>query len=340
MAQSEKLKFGIYLPTFSKTLEARELYEYNLKVTKLVEDVGMDSVWAVDHLHAFDTVEKVEKSLNILESTTTLSALAAQTRRVYIGTSVLSAPFRNPALLAKIAATIDIISNGRLILGIGAGWRKDEFEGYGFKWEDTTTRLRRTAEAIEVIKKFWALSVVNHKGEFYSMKGGQLWPKPIQKPRPKIWFGGVGYKAIELAKYSDGWLAPPLNAEDLRERLEKFKEWGINLKSFDVGYELFTSISLSREEAYEQGKSVLEKWFGDPIDRIVTYNTEVQLPHGMKVRYGAIVGNVEDCIEGVTKFVKAGVRHFVLHFMPLENSHEGIKIYSEKVIPVVKEQVS
>lgn len=340
MKSNRDLKFGVYLPTFSKNLGARELYEYNLKVARLIEDVGMDSIWAVDHLHAFDTVEKIEKSLNILESTTTLSALAALTKKIYIGTSVISAPFRNPALLAKIATTLDIISNGRLILGIGAGWRKDEFEGYGFKWEDTITRLRRTIEAIDVIKKFWTLPVVNHEGAFYQMKGGQLWPKPIQKPRPRIWFGGVGYKAIELAKYSDGWLAPPLNIEDLKERLERFKEWGIELKSFDIGYELFTSVGLSREEAYKQGKAVLERWFGDPLDRIMTYNTEVQLPHGVKVRYGAVVGNVEDCVEGIMKFVRAGVSHFVLHFMPLENSHEGIKIYSEKIIPVVKEQLS
>jgi len=327
------------MPTFSRKLEARELYEFNVKVANAVEENNMDSVWVVDHLHGFDTVEKVEKSLNILESMTLLSAIAALTKKIYVGTSVLSAPFRNPALLAKMATNIDIISNGRLILGIGAGWRKDEFEGYGFKWEDTATRLRRTIEAIEVIKKFWTMEVVNHDGEFYKMKGGQLWPKPIQKPRPKIWFGGVGYKAIELAKYTDGWLAPPLNPEDLEERIKKFKEWGINIENFDIGYELFTYVGTSREEAYSKSKLVLERWFGDPLEKIVRYDTEVQLPHGMKVRYGAIVGNKEDCIEGIMNLIKKGVTHFVLHFMPLEEAIRQIKMYSEEIIPVVKEQV-
>ena len=332
------MKYGVYLPSFSKALDARELYNYNLGVAKTIEERRMDSIWVVDHLHAFDTVERVEKSLNILESMTLLSALAASTNKVLIGTSVLSSPFRNPALLAKMATTLDIISNGRLILGMGAGWRKDEFEGYGFGWESTTERLRRTTEAIEIIKKFWTQPIVDHEGEFYKMRGGQLWPKPIQKPRPKIMFGGVGFKAMELAKYTDGWVAPPLNADDLEERINRFREWGIELDKFDIVYEFFTSVNAKREIAYERSRDALQRWFGDPLDEILAYDTQVQLPHGISVRYGAVAGNVDDCIEGVMKFAKAGVKHFELHFMPLEDSIDGIRLYSEKVIPIVTEQ--
>lgn len=332
-------KFGIYLPSFSKMYGSRDLYEYNLKAAKFVEDSGMDSIWAVDHLHAFDTVEKVEKSFDILESMTLLSALAASTDRVLIGTSVLSSPFRSPALLAKMAATVDVISNGRLILGMGAGWRRDEFEGYGFQWEKTAQRLRRTAEAIDVVKKFWTRSVVDHEGEFYKIKGGQLWPKPIQRPRPKIVFGGVGFKAMELAKHTDGWVAPPLNADDLKERISMFSGWGINPNEFDVVYELFTSVDTNRESAYARSRESLERWFGDPLPEILAYDTRVQLPHGISVRYGAIVGSIEDCVEGVVKFAKAGVKHFELHFMPLEDSLDGVRLYSRKVIPLVSEQL-
>lgn len=334
------LKFGIYLPSFSDRLDGKGLYEYNLQVTKLAERTRLDSVWAVDHLHAFDTVEKVGKSMNILESMTLLSALAASTERVSLGTSVLSVPFRNPALVAKMAATIDVISNGRFILGVGAGWRKDEFEGYGYKWESTSTRLGMTIEAIELVKKFWTQHVVDHNGEHYWARGGQLWPKPIQKPRPRIWFGGVGFKAMELAKHADGWIAPPLHVEDLKLRVSKFLDWGIDPSGFEISYELFTSAASDREEAFNMGRAPLERWFGDPIEKIVDYETKVQLPHGIAVRYGAIVGNADDCVEGLAKFVNAGVRHFELHFMPLESTLDGIKFYSEKVIPLLREQFS
>jgi len=335
---SSGLKFGIYLPSFSRELDGKALYEYNLKAAKLVESSGMDSVWAVDHLHAFDTLEKSGRSMNILESMTLLAALAASTNRVMIGTSVLSVPFRNPALMAKMAATIDTISNGRFILGVGGGWRKDEFEGYGFKWEDTSTRLKMTIEAIHLVKKFWTQQVVDHKGDYYWSKGGQLWPKPVQRPRPKIWFGGVGLKAMELAKHVDGWIAPPLHLEDMKLRLSRFWEWGIDRLKFETGYELFTSAAPNRDEAYRNGRISLEKWFGDPIEKVVNYETKVQLPHGIMVRYGAVVGNAEDCIEGLARYAKAGVSHFELHFMPLERTLEGIRFYSEKVIPVLKEQ--
>lgn len=334
------LKFGIYLPSFSRELGGRALYEYNVEAAKLVESLGMDSVWAVDHLHAFDTVEKVGRSMNILESMTLLTALASSTSKVTIGTSVLSVPFRNPALMAKMAATIDVISNGRLILGVGAGWRKDEFEGYGFDWEDTATRLKRTMEAIELIKRFWTEETVDYHGQFYRAKGGQLWPKPVQKPRPRIWFGGVGLKAIELARHVDGWIAPPLHLADLVRRLNMFRGWGIDPSRFEIGYELFTSAAPSRDEAFREGKESLERWFGDPIEDVVNYETKVQLPHGIVVRYGAVVGNADDCAEGIIKFAEAGVRHFELHFMPLENAVEGIRFYAEKVIPLVRERFS
>lgn len=334
---ASRLKFGIYLPSFSSKLEAGDLYDYNLRAAKLVEQRGMDSIWAVDHLHAFDSVEKVGRSMNILESMCLLSALASATSRVSVGTSVLSVPFRNPALLAKMAATLDIISNGRLILGVGAGWRKDEFEGFGFKWENTQTRLRMTIEAIDLIKRFWTEDRVDHEGRFYRTKGGQLWPKPVQRPRPKIWFGGVGFKAMGLAKHVDGWVAPPLHIEDLKVRLNMIRDWGVRESGFEVGYELFTSVAPNRDDAFRDGKQSLERWFGDPIEDVNNFETEVQLPHGIVVRYGAVVGNADDCVDRIIRFAEAGVSHFELHFMPLEGTTEGVNFYADKVIPSLRE---
>jgi alkanesulfonate monooxygenase SsuD/methylene tetrahydromethanopterin reductase-like flavin-dependent oxidoreductase (luciferase family) len=137
--------------------------------------------------------------------------------------------FRYPAVLAKMCATLDDISDGRFRFALGAGWFKREFQAYGVPWdEDHDARIDRAREQIEIIRSLWTQSTTNYRGRFYEITDGVLEPKPIQKPHPPIWWGGVSEKSRELAAdLADGWLMDSCtleqadaNIRDMRRRLE------------------------------------------------------------------------------------------------------------------------
>jgi alkanesulfonate monooxygenase SsuD/methylene tetrahydromethanopterin reductase-like flavin-dependent oxidoreductase (luciferase family) len=138
-----------------------------------------------------------------------LSYLAAKTQNIKLGTIVTPIPFRPPAMLAKMVATMDVLSSGRAILGVGAGWSQTEFEGYS-TWDDPKTRVDKTKEGVELILQLWQKPQVDFKGKHYHAKGAILDPKPVQKPHPPLMFGGVGPRMLRLAgQYSDICHIPP-----------------------------------------------------------------------------------------------------------------------------------
>ena len=160
-----------------------------------------------------------------LDTWTALTYLAAKTEKIHLGTLVSAIPFRPPALLAKIVSTLDIISNGRTILGVGAGWSLREFEGYS-KWDEPKVRVDKTAEGLELILKLWTASeddtVVNFSGKHYSAINAVLEPKPVQKPYPPVLFGGTSPRMFKLAgQFADICLIPPWMPEDKAEEARK-----------------------------------------------------------------------------------------------------------------------
>lgn len=140
-----------------------------------------------------------------LETWTTLSFLAARTEKLKLklGTLVTPIPFRPPGILAKTVATTDLLSSGRALLGVGAGWSQTEFEGYA-TWDDAKTRVDKTEEGVRLILSLWKEKQVNHEGKYYHAKGAVLEPKPLQKPHPPLLFGGVGTRMLRMAgRYAD-----------------------------------------------------------------------------------------------------------------------------------------
>jgi len=119
------------------------------------------------------------------------SALSAKTTKVRLGTLLLNVSYRQPSLLAKMAATLDVISNGRLEFGIGAGWRKEEYIAYGFPFPSAAVRIQQLDEALSIIKKLWTEEKANFKGKYFSINNTICNPKPIQDPHPPIWVGGT-----------------------------------------------------------------------------------------------------------------------------------------------------
>lgn len=138
-----------------------------------------------------------------VESWIALTYLAAKTERIRLGTLVTPIPFRPPGVLAKMVATLDVLSNGRTILGVGAGWSRVEFEGYS-EWEEPRIRVEKTEEGVRLILKLWTEQRVDFDGDYYHARGAVLEPKPIQKPHPPLLFGGERPRMLRMAgRYAD-----------------------------------------------------------------------------------------------------------------------------------------
>jgi len=149
-----------------------------------------------------------------METWITLAYLAAKTEQIHLGTMVTPIPFRPPGLVAKMISTLDILSNGRVIAGIGAGWSQVEFEGYS-EWNKSKMRVDKTFEGLDLILQLWTKDEVDFEGKFYKAKGAVLEPKPIQKPYPKLLFGSRGTRMLELSgTYGDIIYLPPFGGYD------------------------------------------------------------------------------------------------------------------------------
>jgi probable F420-dependent oxidoreductase len=208
------MKIGLMLP-----LGANETGGFaDLRAMALAaEDGGLDSVWGADHLIFRDE----GTTTGIHECWTVLTAVAAVTSRVTIGPLVLALPFRNPALTAKMAAELDEVSNGRLILGLGCGWHEPEFDAFGYPFDH---RVSRFDEGLQVVLPLLRSGSVNFAGEYHRAIDAELSPRPIRDGGPPILIAGKQPRMLELvARHADQWNAAwyglPEEAHELRERL-------------------------------------------------------------------------------------------------------------------------
>ena len=215
MGVPDKIRFGVFLPFYALKTEKSHLFNQLKEVVVECEHLGYHSVWLDDHL--------MLNKKPILECWSTLSALSTVTKKIRLGTMATCNSFRNPALLAKIAATIDIISNGRIELGIGAGIQKYEHNAYGFPFPSPRVRIERLSEAIEIIKKMWTEENPEYKGKHYQIINPICEPKPIQKPHPPITVCGGGEKLTlkVTARHGDrnDWGYLP-SLEDFKQKLK------------------------------------------------------------------------------------------------------------------------
>lgn len=190
------MKFGYILPNYGDKIAPREL----LEISSVCEELGFDSVWATDHV--IMPTEHREPYGRLIEPLTLLSFIASRCEKLRVGTSILVLPQRNPILVAKQAAALDVLSKGRLTLGFGAGWAEKEFR---FMGSDFRRRGKVMDEAIELIRKLWKDEVVDFQGEFFHVEDALFLPKPVNRDIP-IWIGGNRGPSIRRAvRLGDGW---------------------------------------------------------------------------------------------------------------------------------------
>src|SRR5215510_4645733 len=218
------MDYGVVLPHFGSF--AREDATHRVvAAAEAAEALGFSTVWVIDHIifpakleggYAFNPLDP------ILEPMTVLAALAMKTTRIKLGTAVLILPYRHPIYTAKVLSTVDVLSGGRLVVGVGAGWLEQEFTALG---QSITERGSRTNESIDIMKALWTEDLPSYAGKHFQFSNIKFVPQPVQKPRPKILVGGMTKGALQrVAKRGDGWVAMAKSPEDLKAPLETLRE--------------------------------------------------------------------------------------------------------------------
>ncbi|HWP93489.1 MAG TPA: LLM class F420-dependent oxidoreductase [Thermodesulfobacteriota bacterium] len=222
------MKFGIALP-IRRDFEL----DFHTETAKKAEELGFDSVWVSDHVVVPDRyVGRFSKVF--YDPFVLLSTIAAQTKKVKLGTSVIILPYRNPIVVAKMVATLDMLSEGRVIFGVGTGWMREEFDTLRVPHSE---RGRRTDEYIRIFKELWEKDEPRFEGEFFRFSNIKFYPKPFQKPHPPIWVGGGSKRAVKRAvQFGNGWHPTWVSPEDMEREITYItnlaKDSGRELKDF------------------------------------------------------------------------------------------------------------
>ena len=218
------MDYGIVLPHFG-SFARNEAAHRIITVAEAAESLGYSTAWVIDHLvlpakveggYAFNPLDP------FLEPITVLGALALRTSRIKLGTAVLVLPYRHPIYTAKALATVDVLSGGRLIVGVGAGWMEPEFAALGVPIAE---RGSRTNETIDILKALWTEDVPSYDGRHFQFSNIKSVPQPVQKPRPPILVGGMTKGALQrVVRRADGWIALGKSPADLSQPLEILRE--------------------------------------------------------------------------------------------------------------------
>ena len=204
------MKVGMFLPQVGEYATKENI----LYIAKEAEKEDINSVWVLDRLlwplnpqtpyAASPDGTLPAEFQNVLDPLTILTYVAGLTKRILLGTSIIDMFFQNPVVLAKRFATLDILSDGRTISGLGIGWSKDEYEVSGFPYKDKGTRAD---EFLQVLRKIWTDEVVEFKGQYYKIPASKIGPKPLQEPHPPILLGGFSPKTFSrIVNYANGWI--------------------------------------------------------------------------------------------------------------------------------------
>jgi F420-dependent oxidoreductase-like protein len=331
------MKVGVALPHYDFSFPDRRPADLErvIEFARRAEELGYDSVWISDHFF-LDLARYGGPSQRYasLEALTALSAIAVETERVRLGTLVLCYAFRHPPVLAKMATTLDIVSNGRLDLGIGAGWYEDEFRAFGYAFLPVGERISAMRETIEIVGGMLSSERFSYEGRFYRVEDAPNDPKPIQRPRPPIWVGGKGGPRILriIAETADGWntvwrWTPEAYAERARALDAACERAGRDPASVRRSLGLYTVVGSGARDFEARWRRTVE---AAPIDASGLEPSD----------FGdTLVGTTEDAIARLKEFEALGVEHFVCSFglVPFSiGDPEQLEIFARDVLPAVR----
>lgn len=313
----DMLSFGIQIePQFG--------YEYSRirSLSSLAIENGFDTVWFSDHfILNSEATDRV-----LLDPWLVMSALSRENSDIRLGSLVFCNSYRNPALHAKMGATLDNLSGGRLEFGIGAGWKKLDYEAYGIEYPADLTRIEQLGEALQVIKGAWTEEKFTFHGDHYSVENLISEPKPVQEPHPTIWVGSMTGRdhIVEVAaRYGDGlnlaWTFTPKQCEEIFRRMSSIAEQHRRQQNLQKSIGLWTRWFKNRNEMDKKVEEVAKKRdvaVEDYRDRISS----------------ALWGNTEMIVERIQAYQETGVTHFIFMFPYAEEGNQ-CQAFGEHVLP-------
>ena len=345
LAQSEirarDTQFGFCVPVFANPgaaffrtpaatkLEPRAAVDAAVEAEKL----GFDSVWVADHLmHGFDNA--------IMEGWTTLSVIAGRTSRIKLGTIHLAQPFRAPAIAAKMASTLDALSDGRLIFFYDCGWQEAEVRAYGLDWPSESERIARMDEGLDLIEALWISDQpVDFRGTYFSTDGAVCRPGPAQQPRPPIWLGEARGDAWldAIVRHADGWNSTPASPSRLRRKLDALRAACARaVKDFaqlELSLEIQVLIASTEDEVRSLARQIASlppSPRGEPrADVLTALESNAERPLSATVD-DWLVGTPEAVSEQLHHYAQLGISHFMLWFLDYP-SLDGMRLFSERV---------
>jgi len=306
--------FGIAMRNFTAFPElpdATALVEYGVRM----EELGFDSLWVWDHI-----LLGVEPHFPIIDALSLLTAVAARTKRIKLGTGILVLPIRNPVLLAKQLSSIDLISRGRLVLGMASGWYKREFDSVGVPFEK---RGKIMDESLEIMSRLWSEDLVAGDYPPYHMKAAVMFPKPYQRPRPPILIGGYVDRVLKRAATAgDGWLTYFYTPESFTKSWSKVlafaAEAGKDPATLKNGNQLPIMVGKSRAAI----EAPMMEWLTKEWD---------YASWSESTKDSAIMGTVDECVAQLKAQLKVGVQKLI--FVPYQYRADQIEIIAKEIIP-------
>ena len=304
------MQFGVHTGLQNTTTdELRALW-------RRIEGHGFDWISIWDHFYAADaTVSRDGTTTSgsaCLEAVAAHAALALETERVRCGSLVYCVAFRHPAVLANVAATLDQLSGGRVTMGLGGGWHQGEFAAYGIPFEEVPVRLRRTDEAIQVVRALLTEDIAEFHGEFYDLTEARCDPKPVQDRLP-LWIGGGGEKVTLriAAQHADGWNVPFVGPETFRRKVGVLAEHCERFNRDPASIERTVNLTVAWSE-----EDLVER-FGGMADYI---------------RPSALIGSTQEIVDRVAEYRDAGADRVIVALRaPFDT--DGLDRFATDVMP-------
>ncbi|MFY9588394.1 MAG: LLM class flavin-dependent oxidoreductase [Actinomycetota bacterium] len=332
------MKVGVALPHYDFSFPGRRPATLDdvVAFAKRVESLGYDSVWMSDHFFLDLTrYGGPPGRWGSLEALTTLSSIAVETERVRLGTLVLCEAFRHPPVLAKMATTLDIVSDGRLDLGMGAGWNEEEYVANGFRFPPVGERIARLRETIDILAGMMSNERFSYDGAFYTVDDAPNDPPPVQRPRPPILVGGKGGPKILriVAEAADGWntvwrWSPDAYAQRLGDLARACERAGRDPSTVTRSIGLYTVVGTDEADARRQWDRMAVE---GPIDATGMRREELVAD--------ALVGDPAHCVARIKEFESLGVGHLVVAFGVVPFSiwdEDQVELFAREVLPAVR----
>ena len=320
------MRFGLQHPSFSfdyKDDDTSQIFQSLKNLVTSAEEKGFDSFWVMDHFHQLQMIGAPGEPM--LEGWTTISALAGVTTKIKLGTLVTGVIYRHPSILAKMGATLDVISKGRLFMGIGAGWNEEESLAYGIasSFPSNRERLERLEEAIQIIRKMWTEEpTATFTGKYYQIKNAYCNPKPIQRPSPPILVGGSGEKrTLEIvARYADACnlFGSP---ETVKTKLNVLKE---HCKKVGRDYDSILKTKLGGVVIDKNEEAAKER-----VSRIFKGMSEQQISEYV------IYGTADSVEKQIELLEEVGIQYFIVN-LEFSRELEELESFAKNVIEKMK----